>query len=207
MAGGQKLDDWETLAAGLAVGLLAHAAPVMAAIVLLGVLAGLFRAHADTATEADLAPLAALGLVAFAAMIGGPGATIGAALIWRAGAELHARNGALGEAPIAASVHLWSAPAAALLYRLDAPQIVVIAALCVAGVAWTDWLVRRLADWRLDAPSSDATPTFLGAQAAVLAPIIIFPAPQTCLAALVAIGAARAVTWRTSPALRHATAR
>ncbi len=207
MVGGQRLDNWETLAAGLAVGLLAHAAPAVAAVLLIVVLGGLFGAHADAATDGGLAPLLALGMVACAAMIGGPPATIIAALIWRVSVELHARRGAAQDAPIAANMHLWSAPIAALLYRLDAPALLVAAALCLAGVAWVDWLIRRLADWRLDAPATDAACSFAGAQAAVLLPLIIFPAPQTCLAALVAIGAARALRWGPAPALRYATAR
>lgn len=207
MAGGQRLDNWETLAVGLAVGLLAHAAPVAAAVLLTAVLAGLFRAQSDTAVDAGIAPLASLALVACAAMIGGPQATIIAALIWRTGVELHGRGSVVSDAPVAANVHLWAAPVAALLYRVEAPALLVAAALCIAGVAWTDWLIRRLADWRLDAPAADAARAFFGAQAATLLPLIIFPAPQTCLAALVAMGAARALKWRPAPVLRYATAR
>lgn len=207
MVGGQRLGNWETLAVGLAVGLLAHAAPVAAAALLMAVLAFLFRAQSDTAVDAGLAPLASLGLVACAAMIGGPQATIIAALIWRTGVELHARGSVARDAPVAAHVHLWAAPAVALLYKVEAPALLVVAALCIAGVAWTDWLIRRLADWRLDAPAAEAARTFFGAQAAILLPLIIFPAPQTCLAALVAMGAARALHWRPAVTLRYATAR
>ncbi len=207
MTRGQKLDSWETLAAGLAFGLLTHASPVAAAVLLLAVLAALFRANAEAVTGSDLAPLAALGLVACAAMIGGPHATICAALVWRTGVELRARRGATQEALIAAGVHLWAAPAAALLHRFDAPPILVIAALCIAGVAWTDWIIRRLADWRLDAPTPDTSRSFIGAQAAVLLPLLLFPAPQTCLAAVVAMGAARALTWPAPLGLRYVAAR
>ena len=204
---GQFLGGWATLAAGLAVGALAHVAPGLAVALLLAVLAGVFRIYAASATSDDLAPLMALALVACAALIGGPQATIGAALVWRTAVELHIRGSAARVTSIPSCVHLWSAPAAALLHRLDAPQIFVVAAVCVAGVAWTDWLIRRLAEWRLDTPAENATRSFVGAQAALLAPLLVFPAPQTCLAALVAMGAARAINWRALPTVGYATAR
>lgn len=207
MSRGLQLDGRAVLAAGLAVGLLAHAAPVAAAAFLVVVLTFAFRSRGDATADGDIAPLAALALVAGAAMIGGPSATIAAALVWRTTVELQARRDASREAPVIAGMHIVSAPAAVLLHRLDAPLLLVVAALCVAGVAWADWLIRRLADWRLDAPAADGARAFVVAQAAVLAPLVIFPAPQTCLAAFVAMGAARAMAWRATTDGRYATAR
>jgi hypothetical protein len=207
MPAAQKLDNWETLATGLAMGLLAHAAPVVAAAMLAVALARLFRADAHTDKPENLAPLAALGGVACAAMIGGAHATIAAALVWRTGVEVLARRGDLRTTDLAANVHLFSAPAAALLYRLGAPDLLVIAALCFAGVAWADWLIRHLADWRLDAADGGGARMFVVAQVATLAPLLIFPSPQTCLAALVAMGAARAITWQAPVVGGYAAAR
>ena len=189
MRRGHSLDGWETLVAGLASGLLAHIAPALAAAGLLAVMIRLFFAQDSDARANELAPLAALVGIALVAMIGGAAATIGATLVWRVGVELAARRGG-GNAALLD----WAAPAAVLLHVFHAPSLLVVFAACIAGVLWADWIIRRLAEWRLDTPMAGAG-AFLGAQGAVLAPLLLVPTPQDGLAALVAMRLARALTW------------
>ena len=188
MRRGHSLDGWETLFVGLAGGLLAHVAPALAAAGLLAVMIRLFFAHENDAQAHDLAPLAALGAIALVSMIWGATATIGATLVWRVGVELTTRRGSGNAAPLE-----WAAPAVVLLRMFDAPSLLVVIAACVAGVVWTDWIIRRLAEWRLDAPMTAGA--FLGAQGAVLAPLLLFPTPQDGLAAFVAMRLASALAW------------
>ena len=199
MQRGGRLDGWETLAAGVAAGLLAHAAPWAACVLLAVAFTALVRANQIVADGA--APLLALYVLAVAAILWGVPGAVTAALVWRVGAELAARGRAC------MSVHLWTAPAAALAYRLDLPALLAAGLACIALVAWIDWVVRRLADWRLDAAPSGETHTFLGAQASVLAPLLIFPSTTACLAMLVATGLARQLSWHASPASAYAAVR
>lgn len=200
MRRGHSLDSWETVAAGLAAGLLAHVAPAPAAALILAALARqFFVADADTSPAHDLRPLAALGFIALVSLFGGAAATLWATLVWRVGVELAARRGG------AAWPLDWAAPAVAMLHLTDAPPLFVVATACVAGVLWADWIIRRLAEWRLDAPLSGVS-AFLGSQGATLAPLLLFPAPQDALAALVAMRLARALAWPATQPL-YATAR
>ena len=199
MRRGHSLDGWETLFVGLAGGLLAHIAPALAAASLLAVMVRLFFANDSDPQAHDLAPLAALGAIALVSMIGGAAATIGATLVWRVGVELATRGGSANTRLLG-----WAAPAVVLLHVFDAPSLLVVIAACVAGVLGADWIIRRLADWRLDAPMTAGA--FLGAQGAVLAPLLLFPAPQDALAGFVAMRLARALTWP-APESRYATAR
>ena len=200
MRRGHSLDGWETLAAGLAVGLLAHVAPALAAAGLLAVMIRLFFANEADAQAHDFAPLAALCAIALISMIGGPQATIGATLVWRVGVELATRRGC--EKTLLPEL---AVPTVVLLHVFDAPSLLVVIATCIAGVLWADWIIRRLAEWRLDAPMAGAG-AFLGAQGAVLAPLLLFPTPQDGLAAFVAMRVARALTWP-APESSYATAR
>ncbi len=199
MQRGGRLEGWETLAAGLAAGLLAHAAPWAAAVLLAAAFAALVRANQIVADGA--APLLALYVLAVAAILWGVPGAVTAALVWRVGAELVAHGRAC------LSVHLWTAPAAALAHRLDLPALLIGGLACIALVAWIDWIVRQLAAWRLDAASSDDAGAFVGAQAAVLAPLLIFPTPAASLAMLVATGLARQLRWDAARAGAYATAR
>ena len=189
MRRGHSLDGWETLFVGLAGGLLAHVAPALAAAALLAVMIRLFFANENDAQAHDLAPLAALGAIALLSMIWGAAATVGATLVWRVGVELVARRGSANALPLD-----WAAPVLVLLRIFDAPSLLVVIAACIAGLLWADWIIRRLADWRLDAPMAGAG-AFLGAQGATLAPLLLFPTPQDALAAFVAMRLARALAW------------
>jgi hypothetical protein len=189
------LDGWETLTAGLIVGLLAHAAPA-ATIAMLCVLAALLVRRGQIEITGG-APLATFAGVAFAAVAWGAPGAVAAALVWRVSVELGARSDA------SLRVHAWTAPAAALAWRLDAPHLLVWGLACIALVAWIDAAVRILADWRLDADTERAG-AFLGAQAAVLAPLMIFPTPAACIAAFCAMALARAAAWMARPAPAYA---
>ena len=83
----------------------------------------------------------------------------------------------------------------------------MVGALCVALVAWMDWSVRRLADWRLDSFGARQAQDFLGAQVVVMAPLLLFPAPQTCLVAFIAMRVARVMRWPAIDDLRYVAAR
>lgn len=186
MARGETPAHWETAAAGLAIGLCAHAAPYVAAALIAALFLHLVRAgRIDLDARAPLVPL--LGVAAAAITLGAAGA-VGAALLWRLSVELDARTRIRAAA--------FTAPLAALAWRLGAPDLLAIGLLCIAAVAWIDWLVRRLADWRLDAP--DRHDGFLAAQAAVLAPLLVFPDPGASLAAFAAMALARQMRWPAS---------
>lgn len=147
------------------------------------------RRHADREVLVALAAIAAIGAVA-----GWEGA-IAVALVWRGAREIANSPGTYGlmEPPWLALVYRWSPLAAVLLYRLEAPSVVVLAAMVVAGVTIVDWALRRLAEWRLGEPQLFNTTAYMLAQGRVLAIILVFPEPFAALTALLALAAARAI--------------
>jgi len=190
---GRAFDDWETLALGLAAGLLAQAAPALTApAIAVALLAA--RPPADASTREHARALAALCAVALAGVVGGPALIVIAVLTLQTGMlVLRAR----------AAGRLWqlaAAPTAALLYRCGAPDALTFAAVCLAIVAWMDWAIARLAGWRLG--SGDAAAPFLLAQLAILAPLLSLATPGAAVAAF----AAMAIAGRWRPAPRYAAA-
>lgn len=194
------LNGWEILAAGLGAGLLAHAAPGVAAIALLVGFIALVRAdRIDISSGRQLLTLAGIAL---AALLWGPTGAVAAALAWRTSVEVAAR----GDGGLRA--HAWTLPMTAVAWRLGAPELLVAGLACIALVAWLDWIVRVLADWRLDADTEGRVGAFVSAQGAVLAPLLIFPDPTACLIALMAMSLARAISWDArAPAASYAIAR
>lgn len=180
---GREHNIWTTTVIGLAAGMMCTAAPALTALALAGAV-GFLHVRDSAPARAHLASLVTLGAIVIAGLIGGPPWTIGAALIWRVTTECRAHSGA-------SPLHFAVAPAAALALRLDAPDALVLAAACVALVAWIDWIVARLAAWRLETPHEDGR--VILAQAALLAPLLLLPAPGAVLAALVATAVARTV--------------
>jgi len=192
LVGKMDRDEAAAAAIALAAGAVCAAAPALVPLVLAVGIAAL-HPRGDTSPGMHLRALAILGAIVLAGLIGGPAWVIAAALIWRVGAEVGAR---------ASTPHVVSAPLAALLFRLDAPDLIVIGAVSVALVAWADWAIARLADWRLGKPV--AFNGFFGAQAPLSILLLALPTPGAALAALVAVTFARNV--RAPPARRYAAA-
>jgi hypothetical protein len=191
----QRLEAWETLAAGLGVGLLAHASPLAAGLLL--AMVWLYLLASGKLGAGNLKTLLALALVTAAAMLLGPQGGVLVALLWRIWTELSARAGA--------SAHLLLAPIALLSHTLEAPLLLQAGLFCIAIVGWIDWSIRRLAAWRLDEPPSSAGfSQFFLAQAVVVAPLLIFPTPLAALAAITAMGLARQLVWEVRAPLAHA---
>jgi hypothetical protein len=181
-------NEGATIAIALAVGLACGAAPALVPLVLA---VGVATLQPRDNTRA----LAVLGAIVVAGLVGGPAWVIAGALIWRVGTELAARAGT-------SPMHLASAPVAALLYRLDAPEIVLLCAASVAMVACADWAIARLADWRLNKPF--VRDDLLGAQVVLLLPLLALPTSGAALAAFVAMAFMRDARERTP--LRYAAA-
>ncbi|MDX2233742.1 MAG: hypothetical protein NW200_04520 [Hyphomonadaceae bacterium] len=197
MRRGRHLDPWEMGAAALASGLLAQVAPWLVGLALAAALAALLR---DERIEIrGGAPLLALAGVAAAALLWGGAGAVAAALAWRTVHEV-----AQGADPPRAA-HVFMAPAAALAYRLECPILLTAGLGCLACVAWLDWIIRRLADWRLASGTQSGDPAFLGAQASSLVILLALPSPLACIAAFATLALVRHVRWPARP--RYATAR
>lgn len=170
-----KMDRNEGAAAAiaLAAGAICAAAPALVPLVLAAGIA-MLHPRADTPPATHWRALAILGAVVIAGLIGGPAWVIASTLIWRVIAEVRAHT-----------LQVWSAPLAALLYRLDAPDLVLLCAASVAVVAWADWAIARLAEWRLGKLTSHRG--FASAQAPVLVILLALPTPGAALAALVTL--------------------
>lgn len=183
---GRNVDDWHLLALALAVGLVCQAAPALVAAVLAAGV-GMLHLRSDAAAAAHLRTLAILGAITLAGLLGGPAWMLAAALTWRVGAEI-ARTRDDG----ALLAHA-AAPAAALLYRADAPVLLTLCAACLALLVWIDWAIEQLAAWRLD--TRIASP-FAASQLAIMAPLVALPSVGACVAGFVAMALARAASVR-----------
>lgn len=198
--------DVAQMGVAISAGLIALIAPPVAAVLLV---TGFLQAFVtDRQTDRlTLTPLLTLTAIAVAgACFGAPGA-VGAALVWRAILEVgrSRETQGLSEPLWLAVAYRWAPVSAALLFRLNAPAALTIVVGCVAGVALTDWAMRRLAEWRLGEPQTFDTMAYLGSQARVLALIVFIPDAFASLAAFATLTLARAFE-RTSAAPRYAAA-
>lgn len=193
-------------ALAVAGGLLALVSPLAAALMLL-VVCILFAASGRSLDGRSAPMLAALWGIALSGAIWGWEGAVAAALVWRGWAEIERAPGTHGltEPPWLAVTYRWSPLAAALLFRLDAPDVVTIPVAAVAALTIADWALRRLAEWRLGEPQPFDTRGYMLAQGRVLGLILIFPEPEAGLAALLALAAARGIERR--PTARYAIAR
>ncbi|KAF0187396.1 MAG: hypothetical protein IV086_05675 [Hyphomonadaceae bacterium] len=199
----------ELMGVAIAAGLLALLAPAATAILLAcGIVHVFLTNHLSDRGDMDLAPLMALAGIAFgAAAYGAPGA-IGAALVWRSAAEIgrSRETQGLSEPLWLAIAYRWAPLSAALLFRLDAPPEATLAVTCVAAVALGDWALRRLAEWRLDAPQPFDTAAYLGSQARVLALVFLIPDAFASLTAFVTLTIARNIEAPRAASPRYAAA-
>jgi hypothetical protein len=199
----------ERLGIAVAVALLALLAPVPVALILVAAIVYVFVTQHDVGpSEAQVAPLIALAAIAFgAAAFGMPGA-IGAALIWRSAAETARtrETQGLSEPLWLAIAYRWAPLSAALLFRLGAPPEATLAMSCLAAVALSDWALRRLAEWRLGEPQPFDTAAYIGAQARVLALVLLIPDTFASLAAFAALALTRAFEAQRSGSSRYAIA-
>lgn len=190
---GRRIEEPEVLAVGLFAGLLCCLSPGLVAAALAAAIA-ILHVREDPG-QGHLRTLAILAAIAVAGLVGGPALMTAAALCWRFWQELREREDA--------SLQLAAAPFAALLFRLDAPPLVVAGAVCAALVATADWAIARLAEWRLSTRPQIAG--YIGAQATLATPLLVLPTPGACLAAFVAMALLRASTRVEAP-VRYALA-
>ena len=193
----ERLDEWETIAIGLIAALVAHAYPLAAVALLLAAFLLADGAGALRPMRSEDA-FGALAVTTAAALAGGPIWAIAGAYIALAATRLEAPAHAAGGPRLATVVHLAAGPLSLLMYRAGADITLVVVFACLAGVAYLDWGVRQLAEWRLGLASTDAVRSFFWAQVSVVAPLVIFPSVLTALVALGALIFARALSWRTA---------
>lgn len=178
----------------VAAGLLALAVPPAALVLLFACAAGLAMSGWSADTRLERGPLPALVGVALAGMVFGATGAIAAALAWRALFEVARtrETQGLSEPPWMAIGYRWAPVVAALLYRLEAPDVFVAAAGVAAVIAICDWAMRRLAEWRLGEPQPFDTRAYLASQGQVLLVVLVFPEPMASVAAFAALALARA---------------
>jgi hypothetical protein len=184
----------ELLGVASAVALLALLAPVPTAILLAATALYTFlRRQTSERRDVERAPLIALTCVALAAAAYGTPGAVGAALIWRSAAEIGRtrETQGLSEPLWLAIAYRWAPLSAALLFRLGAPPEATLAASGLAAVALSDWALRRLAEWRLGEPQPFDTAAYLGAQARVLALVLLIPDAFASLTAFATLTLAR----------------
>jgi hypothetical protein len=186
--------DIEQIGIAVAAGLLALVAPVVAAVLLGAVALGLAAVGWQPDTRLLRGPLPPLVAVAIAGILLGPVGAVAAALSWRALFEVARtrETQGLSEPPWMAMGYRWAPVIAALLYRLNAPDVLVAAAGAIAIIALCDWALRRLAEWRLGEPQPFDTQAYIASQARVTLMVLIFPDPLAGLAAFTALALARA---------------
>lgn len=209
MSRGVQGVEIELLGVAIAVALLALLAPLVTAILLaVAILAAFLGGRLAERNNPQVAPLLALaGIALGAAAFGAPGA-IGAALIWRSAAEIGRtrETQGLSEPLWLAIAYRWAPLAAALLFRLGAPAELTLAMSGLAAVALSDWALRRLAEWRLGEPQPFDTAAYIGAQARVLALVLLIPDAFASLAAFATLTLARAFETPRQATPRYATA-
>lgn len=192
----ERLSDWETMALGLALAVVALASPLAAAALLvLSFLVATARGLLRPPRVEDA--FGAIAVTAAAAMAGGPEWAIAGAFCVLAAVRLEATVRQARDARMVAVVHVAAVPLFFLLHRAGADPLAVAAAGCLALVALMDWSVRRLADWRLGVDSVSGG--FIWAQLSVVLPLIVFPSFMSAVVAVGAAVAAQSLRWSAAP--------
>lgn len=196
---------WEAGLVAACVGAAAALAPAPS----LALLAPLGIALAMSALVRDLRPRpidgATLALVALVWAAAGQELGLLTALAWRSCAETRGWAGAprapAADPAIAAALHRWAGVTAALVWRAsESPAVGWALAACVA-VIWLDWLIRRLADWRLGELDRDRYQ--IAAQHLVLVSLIAaLPSIEAALAAITAMALVRKARLPSGAALQ-----
>jgi hypothetical protein len=185
---------WEAGAIAAATALAATLAPAPS----LALLAPLGIALIMSAFVAELRPRAvdavALAAIALIWILAGQTPALLFAMAWRLCAETRgwARVRDFGVDPaIAAFLHRWAGPVAALGWRMSGASAVGLLLMAFAALCWLDWLIRRLAAWRLgEADQGGATDAV--ARHAIIVGLVALPSSdEAALAALIAMALAR----------------
>jgi hypothetical protein len=191
MATGRNLQLKERIVAALAAGVAVSAAPETTLVMFAPVTAAAaltFPRHELRFASTGI--LALMLLIAVAAVAGLSPALV-AAVIWRAEAELRAERASSADGSAAALLQRYAVAVACAFCVFDAPTSVQTIAWSLAALVMLDWIVRRLADWRIGCLDKQASIRFLLHQGVIASLLLFLPSPAAILAALCVWGLSR----------------